>query len=130
MLGFHNGPHTTVYVHEIALRHVVGDVEVMRDQLLHLALLHGWPHATMRVIPTTARSHPALLRPATLLTLPDPQRPLAYTETDTATVFHDDPRLVARFQDKMHHLDRLALTAEESGTLLTRCADAYERRIR
>ncbi|MFC6091572.1 helix-turn-helix domain-containing protein [Saccharothrix lopnurensis] len=129
-LALRRGPHLTVYLHENALRHLVGDADVMRDQLLRLTSLHSASHTTVRVVPATAVAHPALSHPAALLTFPHPQRPLAYTETDLATVFHDDSRMVTRLRDKMRHLARLAVGEQESGKALVRWADSYERRIR
>ncbi|WP_158846260.1 helix-turn-helix domain-containing protein [Saccharothrix deserti] len=121
------GPETVLYIHEAALRMVVGDPKVMRDQLLRLTLMCGWSRVSPRVIPMSAPSHAALRHPATLLTFPAPTKPLAYTETDTATVFHDDPNAVTAYQTKMRHLERLVLTPAQSRDLFARWADAYDR---
>ncbi|MFT7837541.1 helix-turn-helix transcriptional regulator [Saccharothrix sp. BKS2] len=124
------GPDTLVIVHEVALRLVVGSREVMRDQLLRLVLMCGWTGFSPRVIPLAAPGHTALRHPATLLTFGAPTRPLAYTETDTATVFHDDPDAVTAYQAKMRHLQRLVLSPERSRDVLVRWADAYDRENR
>ncbi|QFZ17185.1 helix-turn-helix domain-containing protein [Saccharothrix syringae] len=125
-----DGPDTVVYVHEIALRLVVGDVGVMRDQVLHLTALCGRPRYGPRVIPMTAAAHAALRHPATVLTFNAPFKPLVYTETDAATVFHDDPTTVTVYQAKMRRLHRLALDAERSRDLLARWAEVYDRETR
>lgn len=124
------GPETVFYIHETALRLVVGDPKVMRDQLLRLTLMCGWARISPRVIPMSAHSHTALRHAATLLTFAGPVKPLAYTETDTATVFHDDPNTVLTYQAKMRHLERLTLTREQSRDLFARWADAYDRESR
>lgn len=123
-------PRTALYVREAVLNAVVGDHTTMRDQLLHLMHMGDREHVTVRVIPDAVGPHPALLHPATLLALPAPQRPLAYAETDTATVFHDNPEVVLRYQHKMWHLRSLALSPGQSHALLARYADDCERRIR
>ncbi|MBB5808188.1 transcriptional regulator with XRE-family HTH domain [Saccharothrix ecbatanensis] len=125
-----DGPEMVIYLHEASLRLVVGDPKVMRDQLLRLALMGGWPHISLRVIPMTAPSHVALRHPATLMTFATPVKPLAYTETDTATVFHDAPDAISAYQTKIRHLERLVLTPAQSRDVLTRWADAYDRDTR
>ncbi|NUT53509.1 MAG: helix-turn-helix domain-containing protein [Saccharothrix sp.] len=122
------GPDTTLYVHEAALRMVVGDPAIMRDQLLHLTLMCGRPDFTPRVIPMSAPLHTATRSPATLLTFDPPLTPLAYTETDTAMVFHDDPDTVTHHHAKMRHLAALALPVTPSHDVLARWADRYDHR--
>ncbi|MGM1064027.1 DUF5753 domain-containing protein [Saccharothrix sp. Mg75] len=122
------GPLTTLYVHEAALRMVVGGTATMRDQVRRLALVCGAPGTTVHVVPATAPAHEALLRPAALLAFPAPTRPLAVVETDTATAFHEDPRVVARYEHKMRCLRSLALPPVESAALVARYADDYARR--
>ncbi|MFD1145719.1 helix-turn-helix domain-containing protein [Saccharothrix hoggarensis] len=124
------GPETVIYIHEAALRVVVGDQKVMRDQLLRLTLMCGWAQISPRVIPMTARSHGALRHPGALLTFQEPTKPLAYTETETATVFHDEPTAVMAYQLKMRQLERLVLTPAQSRDVFARWADAYDRERR
>ncbi|GAA1285688.1 hypothetical protein GCM10009634_33880 [Saccharothrix xinjiangensis] len=67
----------------------------MRDQLLHLLLMCEWPLTTVRVVPLAVGFHAHLRHPCTLLTFEAPTKPLAHTETDVATAFHDDPDAIA-----------------------------------
>lgn len=121
------GPEMVIYIHEAALRTVVGGSRVMRDQLLRLTLMCGWARISPRVIPMTAPSNVALRHPATLLTFTAPTKPVAYAETESATVFHDDPTAVTAYQAKMRHLERLVLTPAQSRDVLARWADSYDR---
>jgi hypothetical protein len=116
----------TLYLHEAALRVRVGSLEIMRDQMLHLALMGGWVGTRVRIVPLAKDFDAALRYPATLLTFDAPVRPLAYTEIDLVTVFHDDPEVVAVYQRKMRHLDRVALAPGESRQVLARWANVYE----
>ncbi|ONI81989.1 hypothetical protein ALI22I_38095 [Saccharothrix sp. ALI-22-I] len=125
-----NGPQTVLYIHEAALRQVVGSPKVMRDQMLRLTLMCGWARTSPRVIPMSARSHVALRHPATVLIFADPTKPLAYVETDAATVFHDAPHAVATYEAKVRRLASLAFTAEQSRDIFARWADAYDREAR
>jgi hypothetical protein len=124
------GPETVLYLHEAALRLVVGGREVMRDQLLRLTLMCGWERMNLRLVPFSAVADAVLREPGGLLTFPAPVRPVAYTETAAATVFHDDPRAVAAYEAKMRRLGRLALSVEQSRVVFARWADAYDRKVR
>ncbi|MBB5801512.1 hypothetical protein F4560_001280 [Saccharothrix ecbatanensis] len=116
-----------VYLHEAALRVRVGTPQIMRDQLLHLTLMGGWAGTRVRIVPLTSGFDAMLRNPATLLTFDAPARPVAYAEIDSVTVFHDDSDVVAAYQRKMDHLDRVALALGESRKVLARWVNAYER---
>lgn len=118
---------TTLYLHEAALGLTVGTPSVMRDQLLHLTLMGGWADTHIRVIPQVRGHRPALRHPATLLTFDEPLRPLVYIDTDAATVFHEDAKVVDAYRRKMQDIDRLALEPAESRRTLARWAGVYER---
>ncbi|MFD7655232.1 helix-turn-helix domain-containing protein [Actinosynnema sp. NPDC059797] len=128
LLQRQSGPRVVFYVHEMALRMTVGDLTVMRDQLLHLLLMCEWPHTTLRVIPLAAGLHAHLRHPCTLLTFEAPNKPLVYTETDVATAFHDDPDSVAAYRQKMRHLDTTALDAEQTRRKLSWWTGLYDRK--
>jgi hypothetical protein len=125
-----DGPDTVLFVHEAALRSTVGDPRVMRDQMLHLTLMCGWPRVRPRLVPASVGFDAALGRPATLLTFAAPLRSLAYVEIDVVTVFQDDPDAVTRYDRKMRRLDSLALSPALSGDVFARWADTYEREAR
>jgi transcriptional regulator with XRE-family HTH domain len=119
-------PDTVLYLHEAALRVVVGGPVVMRDQMLRLAMMCETPRVTPRLVPMDARFDQALVRHGALLTFAEPFKPLAYAETDTATVFHDNPRIVAHYETKMRRLDALALPPARSRATFTHWADVYD----
>jgi hypothetical protein len=116
-----------LYLHEAALRVRVGTPQIMRDQLLHLTLMGGWTNTRIRIVPAAGGFDSMLRNPATLLTFDVPARPVAYAEIDSVTVFHDDPDVVAAYQRKMEHLDRIAIAPGESRKMLAGRANAYER---
>lgn len=121
------GPETVIYIHEAALRVVVGDAKVMRDQMLRLTLMCGWSRISPRIIPMSAPSHAHLRHSATLLTFSSPVKPLAYAETESATVFHDDPAAISAYEAKMRQLERVVLSPAHSRDVFARWADAYDR---
>ncbi|WP_447005151.1 helix-turn-helix domain-containing protein [Saccharothrix isguenensis] len=129
-LGRPGGPLTVLFVHEAAIRLVVGGDQVMRDQMLHLTLMCGWAQMSVRVIPMASQAYACLRHPAALMTFAAPIKPVAYAENDTATVFHDAPDVVLAYEAKMRQLERLALDAKQSRAVFARWGDAYDRKNR
>ncbi|HWO61480.1 MAG TPA: helix-turn-helix transcriptional regulator [Umezawaea sp.] len=121
-------PDATFYIHETALQTVIGGREVMHDQMMSLAFMCEWKRLRPRVIPLAAPGHPALLHAYNLMTFREPIRPVAYSETDVATVFAEDERSIQVYQRKGEVLAALALDAGQSRSVFARWADAYDRR--
>jgi uncharacterized protein DUF5753/helix-turn-helix protein len=116
----------TFFVHEAALRLTVGDDRVMHDQMLRLAFMGDWPHTTVRVVPFSAQGHPALRYPSVLMTFNRNAKPVAYAESDLTTVFLEEERAIAFYEEKRSVLEALALSAEESHEVFTHWANLYE----
>jgi len=113
------------YVHEAALHLPIGGPATMHEQMVRLAFA-AYP-AVLRVIPLSAGGHLALRHPSTVMTFGGGSTPLAFTETDTATVFLDDDSAVQACLDKHAVLDGLALSADRSHETFVRWADGYDR---
>ncbi|MBB5806569.1 hypothetical protein F4560_006337 [Saccharothrix ecbatanensis] len=124
-----NRPDTVLYVLEAAVRGVVGGPAVMRDQMLRLAMMCETTRVTPRLVPMDAPFDDAVVRNGALLTFTEPIKPLAYAETDTATVFHEAPQIVAHYETKMRRLDALALPPAQSRAIFTHWADVYDRLV-
>ncbi|MBB5803892.1 transcriptional regulator with XRE-family HTH domain [Saccharothrix ecbatanensis] len=121
-----NRPDIVLYIHEPALRGAVGRPAVMRDQMLRLAMMCETTRVTPRLVPMDVPFDQSVVRHGALLTFAEPIKPLAYAETDTATVFHEAPQVVAHFEAKMRRLDALAMTPAQSRATFTRWADVYD----
>lgn len=124
------GPDAVLYIHEAAIRLEVGGPEVMRDQMLRLTMMCGWERMSVRLVPFSAVAGAALRGAAGLLIFAEPVKPVAYAETDAATVFHDDPHVIGAYKAKMRQLKRLALSVEQSRAVFARWADVYDRNAR
>ncbi|MBB5800402.1 transcriptional regulator with XRE-family HTH domain [Saccharothrix ecbatanensis] len=122
-----NRPHTILYLHESAVRGIVGGPAVMRDQMLRLAMMCETTRVTPRLIPMDAPFDQTVLRHGALLTFAEPIKSLAYAETDTATVFHEAPQIIAHYETKMLRLDTLALPQAQSRDAFTYWADVYDK---
>jgi len=125
--GVH-APEAVFYIHETALRSVMGSGEVMHDQMMRLVFMCDWTKVTPRVIPSSAAAHPALSHSFNLMTFATPVRPVAYSETDVATVFTEDGPSIEVYQRKQKVLAALALDAEQSRSTFAHWAAVYDRR--
>ncbi|WP_137813468.1 helix-turn-helix domain-containing protein [Gandjariella thermophila] len=115
-------PQATFYLHEAALHHVVGGLQVMHEQMLRLALMANWSQVTIRVVPLSAPASPALGYPARLLEFAD-HDPVAHADTDTATVFLEDPAAIRVYRRKFNCIADVALGVEESRSLFAQWAN-------
>ncbi|GAA3459499.1 hypothetical protein J2S66_006781 [Saccharothrix longispora] len=102
----------------------------MRDQLLRLAVMCGWERMSPRLVPMAVGVSRALRASGALLTFAAPVKAVAYAETETATVFHDEPAAVVAYEAKMRRLRQVALGVEQSQAVFARWADVYERQVR
>jgi transcriptional regulator with XRE-family HTH domain len=123
-----NPPGAVFYIHEIALRGHIGDATVMHDQAMRLRFMCDWPRLTLRLIPMSSPGHPALMYPFNLMTFPNPVKPVAYAETDVATVFSEGQESIEVFRWKERSLADLALDAGQSRSVFADWADFYDRR--
>lgn len=85
--------------------------------------LHPTPHPDDHTVPRRHHEprHAAHVRPTA---------PLAYAETDTATVFQDHPDAIDHWQAKMRNLASLALPPAQSHDVFAHWADRYDRDTR
>ncbi|WP_199442348.1 helix-turn-helix domain-containing protein [Umezawaea beigongshangensis] len=119
-------PDAVFFVHEMALQAPIGNSRIMHDQMMRLAFMSEWSRLSPRVVPL-AVNHPLLARSFVLMTF-DEVGPVAYVETDVATLFVDDRRAVEFYHRKQAALSELALDAEQSRSVFAHWADVYDRR--
>ncbi|MDX8033554.1 DUF5753 domain-containing protein [Lentzea sp. BCCO 10_0856] len=109
----HDRPDCVFYVHENALRLKVGSDELMEDQLMRL-LFHTH---VIRIVP--AVSGPAGVHMANYVLWEYEKRgSVAYTHSDIAKVFVQDDVGVKRCKSIFARLDALALSEEQSRTMV------------
>ncbi|MFD2121190.1 helix-turn-helix domain-containing protein [Streptomyces cirratus] len=72
---------------ESALHRIVGNREVMRDQLEHLNSLGAQPHITVQVLPHSAGAHPGVLGQFSILTYPESETGVVYLERFTSDLY-------------------------------------------
>jgi hypothetical protein len=113
ILRRHDRPQCTFYVHENALRLNVGGGEVMEDQLMRL-LFHTH---TIRIVPAASGPEAVFLAPYVLWEY-EKRSAVAFTESDIAKVFVQDPAGIKHCKAILARLDALALDEEQSRTMV------------
>jgi hypothetical protein len=110
ILNRHDRPDCLFYIHEHALQTQVGDAQTMEDQ--YAKLLFGAPR--IRIVPATAK----LVATGCVLWEYDKAMPVAFTSTDLAKVFVQDPGAIARTRLLFDRLAEVALDEEQSRRVL------------
>ncbi len=105
-------PDCLFYVHELALRMRLGNVQLMEDQYLRLL----FNTHQLRIVPAHV-SGPAFRSPSVLYEFPK-AAPVVFTETDMVQVFAQDKTAVVRARRHFQRLDAIALDEEQSRSKL------------
>lgn len=108
---------------EFALHRRVGDEEVMRAQLRHLALVTELPTVDLRILPASALVIDATFGAFTLLDFPNEQPSMVHLEHVLGPERKDKARQVAVARLKFEHIRSRALVPEESVALIEQLAE-------
>jgi transcriptional regulator with XRE-family HTH domain len=113
-------------LHESALRTMVGDAEIMRDQLKRLIQLAKQPTIEIQVLPFAAGAHPGGNGTFTILSFPhelehDPGA--VYVETRAKGYYYEEPAELARYHDAMTRLRVQALKLGRTPAFINRIAE-------
>lgn len=110
-----NPPHLWSLVDESALRRVVGDSQLMREQLGHMLEAAAAPNITMQVVPFEAGAHPGLDNTFMLLEFESSvQPPVAYVENLAGTFYLERESEIMRYREVLEHLRACALSPTNS----------------
>jgi transcriptional regulator with XRE-family HTH domain len=119
-------PHCTYFIHERALRSMLGGRQVMQEQLLHLVLSSNLRHCTIRVVPESNATLNMLDNPFRIMEFAD-HPAVVYTDTYTAGLFIDDRMAVEAYYSLSTRLQQNALSEGESRQWLAQQANEYDR---
>jgi transcriptional regulator with XRE-family HTH domain len=119
-------PMCIFYVHERALRSVVGNAALMHEQLQYLVLTTNVPHCAIRIVPESAVAFRVLSSTFTLMEFTD-HPAVVYEETYTAGLFIDERIAVEAFYILVARLEQTALSEAQSRECLIRLSEEYER---
>ncbi|MEV6182919.1 helix-turn-helix transcriptional regulator [Streptomyces sp. NPDC052016] len=113
---------------EAALRRVVGNRSLMRDQLEHLVEQSQLPHVTVQVIPFDMGAHPGLNGQYAILEFPDASdSSVVYIEGVTSDLYLEKPNDVQKYSVMYEHLRAQALNVEQSRQFIADIAKEYAR---
>jgi hypothetical protein len=117
-LASENPPRLTLVIDEQVLHRTAGSADVMREQLEHLSKLGSSGAAEVRIIPSAVGVHPGSGIPFLVLTPAGDRKRVVYVETYTDGLFVDEPERVERHETAMREMLELALSPEESLSLV------------
>jgi hypothetical protein len=114
------------FIDEPVLHRQVGSAADMSEQLLHLVLLPANPRIKIRIVPSSKGAHPGVGGPFMFFGYTDRQ-PVVYLESEVVSTFVEDKGAVKVYRAIRSELDRIALSEEESQSMLTGLASMYDR---
>ncbi|WP_324783305.1 helix-turn-helix transcriptional regulator [Streptomyces sp. H51] len=111
---------------EAALRRVVGNRSLMRDQLEHLVEHSQLPHVTVQVIPFDMGAHPGLNGQYAILEFPDAaDSSVVYIEGVTSDLYLEKANDVQKYSVMYEHLRAQALNPDQSRQFIADIAKEY-----
>ena len=113
---------------EAALRRVVGDRQLMREQLEHLAEVSQLPHVTVQVLPFDVGAHPGLNGQYAILEFPDAaDSSVVYIEGVTSDLYLEKAPDVQNYSVMYEHLRAQAMNADQTRQFIGNLAKEYAR---
>ncbi|WP_416960651.1 helix-turn-helix domain-containing protein [Streptomyces sp. Agncl-13] len=113
---------------ESAVRRVVGNRSLMRDQLEHLVEQSQLPHVTVQVIPFDMGAHPGLNGQYAILEFPDAaDSSVVYIEGVTSDLYLEKANDVQKYSVMYEHLRAQALNVDQSRQFIADIAKEYAR---
>ncbi|MEU5363346.1 helix-turn-helix transcriptional regulator [Streptomyces sp. NPDC005925] len=117
-----------VVLDEAALHRVVGDKQVMREQLERVAEMSQLPHITVQVLPFAVGAHPGLNGQYSILEFADAaDSSVVYMEGVTSDLYLEKAPDVQKYTVMYEHLRAQALNVEESRRRIEDVAKEYAR---
>lgn len=111
------GPLMSFVIEESVLRRPIGGPEVLRGQIEQLLLIGHQRNVEMQVMPTNRDEHAGLAGPFTLIHTKERRR-IAYTEVQSDSRLHTEPKKVQDLEATYGIIRAQALTPRESLTFI------------
>jgi transcriptional regulator with XRE-family HTH domain len=115
------------YVHEQALRLMMGSPAIMHEQMLKLVLVATLDHVSIRVVPSLARDCSAFGGAFRLFEYAE-YPPLVYLDTYKTGLFLEDKEYVDSFRELVPAISEVALDEGQSRVLIAALASEYDQR--
>ncbi|MEU3305169.1 MULTISPECIES: helix-turn-helix domain-containing protein [unclassified Streptomyces] len=113
-------------VDEAALRRVVGNKEMMREQLEYLVEQSQLPHVTVQVLPFSMGAHPGITGHYAILEFPDASdSSVVYIEGVTSDLYLEKANDVHKYTVMYEHLRAQALNVDQTREYIEDIAKLY-----
>ncbi|HEY9371604.1 helix-turn-helix transcriptional regulator [Streptomyces sp.] len=113
-------------IDEGALRRIVGNKQLMIEQLEHLVEQSQLPHVTVQVLPFDMGAHPGISGHYAILEFPDASdSSVVYIEGVTSDLYLEKANDVAKYSVMYEHLRAQALNVEQTRQFIERIAKEY-----
>ncbi|TYB44165.1 helix-turn-helix domain-containing protein [Actinomadura chibensis] len=116
-------PHISALINWASLAQPIGDKDVMREQIEHLARLADLPHVSIRLVQPEANAHPGLSGAFELLTVD--ARDVAYTDDPDEGRLIISPPDVQRYTLLYDRIGEVAAPLGPSQALLMEALESY-----
>jgi transcriptional regulator with XRE-family HTH domain len=116
----------TLYVHENALRTMIGSPEVMNEQLLHLLFASSRPQCAIRVVPRSAGGHGLAAGSFQIFHYAE-EPSVVYVQHETTCEFLENGADLRVYQTLLNRIATVALDDAQSRRLIASLASDYER---
>jgi transcriptional regulator with XRE-family HTH domain len=121
------GPVFRFILDEGALHRPVGGPAVMRAQLAHLVEVANLPSVTFQIIPLSIGAHPALDSVFVIVDSGNASvNDVVYVEGAVGNIYLENPADLERYRKMWSRLEAIALSPEESVSLVSSIASKYE----
>lgn len=122
---FGRGAGFSYVIHEFALRLPAGSAGVMSEQLHHLLRMSVRRYITLRVVPASAGGHAGIAGAFQLMDFAS-FKPVVYLDSQTASLFLEEPEEIAAYRGILRALADTALDEGQSRELIGKLAtDLY-----
>ncbi|MGA5129507.1 helix-turn-helix transcriptional regulator [Streptomyces blastmyceticus] len=113
-------------IDESALRRIVGNRDIMQEQMRKLVEFSMEPHITVQVLPYDVGAHPGMYGKFCILEFNDPQdASTVYLEGITSDLYLEKPNDVQTYSVMYEHLRMQALNAEHSRQFIERVGEEW-----
>jgi transcriptional regulator with XRE-family HTH domain len=115
----------TFYVHEYALRTMVGGPQVMHEQMLQMLFASSRPQCVIRVIPASAGSRGLTASAFQVFHYPEGP-PVVYVQNETTCEFLENGEDLSAYQAVLNRVASVALNDAQSRSTIASMASQYE----
>jgi transcriptional regulator with XRE-family HTH domain len=116
-------PHLWAVLDESVVRRVVGDRDVMREQLTHLLAANEAPNITLQVLPFSKGAHSAAMGSFVILGGSEPSLDVVYVDIHVGSLFMEKEEELARYRLAFDYLRAQALDMAASSALSERVCE-------